>query len=163
MRDLPRIVAETEVGRAVPVKVLRKGSEAEVAITLGRLEIPSDPAMVAGSQEPAPEPVETAPAVGLDQLVGLGVAPLNEAARAEFGIDASVNGIIITQVTDGSDAYDKGLIPGLQITEVNQKPVSSVEEIEALVNEASAAKRPVVLFKVTDPAGASRFIAVKLG
>ncbi|MDB5527737.1 MAG: HtrA protease/chaperone protein [Devosia sp.] len=163
MRDLPRIVAETEVGRAVPVKVLRNGSEEDVDITLGRLEVPGDTAMVSGTDAPVPEVTDSAPAVGLDELLGLGVAPLNDAARAEFGIDAAVNGIIITQVTDGSDAYDKGLIPGLLITEVNQKPVSSVEEIETLVTEASTAKRPVVLFKVTDPAGSSRFIAVKLG
>jgi len=164
MRDLPRIVAETDVGRAVPVTVLRNGTEEKVDITLGRLEVPGDAAMVAGTEVPAaPEVADTAPAVGLDALLGLGVAPLNDAARAEFGIDAAVNGIIITQVTDGSDAYDKGLIPGLLITEVNQKPVSSVEEIETLVTEASTARRPVVLFKVTDPAGSSRFIAVKLG
>src|SRR5690606_2526462 len=38
MRDLPRVVAETEVGKAVPVKVLRGGAEIVVNVTLGRLE-----------------------------------------------------------------------------------------------------------------------------
>jgi serine protease Do len=162
MRDLPRIVAETEVGRAVPVQVLRNGTEQSVDITLGRLEVPGDTAMVAGTDTSETPAVETVPAVGLSQLLGLGVAPLNDAARAEFGIDEDISGIIITQVVDGSDAYDKGLIPGLMITEVNQKPVESVAEIEALVTEASTAKRPAVLFKVRDPAGSSRFIAVRL-
>jgi len=163
MRDLPRIVAETEVGRAVPVQVLRNGTEQSVSITLGRLEVPGDTAMVAATESAVPEAVETTPAIGLSQLLGLGVGPITDAARAEFGIDAAIDGIIITEVTDGSDAYDKGMIPGLMITEVNQKKVASVAEIEELVTEASAAKRPVVLFKVTDPAGSSRFIAVKLG
>ncbi|HTN61063.1 MAG TPA: Do family serine endopeptidase [Devosia sp.] len=163
MRDLPRIVAETEIGRAVPVRVLRNGVEISLDITLGRLETPRDTAMVSGPEEPVPTVTETVPSAGLAELVGLGVAPLSDASRAEFGIDAAVEGIIITQVADGSDAYDKGMIPGLMITEVNQKPVDSVAEIEKLVTEASAAKRPVVLFKVTDPAGSSRFIAVKLG
>jgi len=162
MRDLPRIVAETEVGRAVPVKVLRNGDERNVDITLGRLEAPGDMAMVGESEEPAPAVEETVPSAGLSELVGLGVAPLTDAGRQEFGIDAAVDGIIITQVADGSDAYDKGMIPGLMITEVNQKPVASVAEIEALVAEAGNAKRPAVLFKVTDPAGSSRFIAVRL-
>jgi serine protease Do len=151
MRDLPRIVAETEVGRAVPVQVLRNGAEQSVDITLGRLEVPSDTAMVTSSDAPAKPEVETTPAVGLSELLGLGVAPITDAARAEFGIDAAVNGIIVTEVTDGSDAYDKGMIPGLMITEVNQKKVASVAEIEGLVTEASAAKRAAVLFKVTDP------------
>ena len=39
MRDLPRVVAETPVGKAVPVKVLRNGEETTLDITLGRLEI----------------------------------------------------------------------------------------------------------------------------
>ncbi|HHY49941.1 MAG TPA: trypsin-like serine protease, partial [Alphaproteobacteria bacterium] len=39
MRDLPRVVAETEVGKAVPVKVLRGGEELTIDITLGRLEV----------------------------------------------------------------------------------------------------------------------------
>src|SRR5690606_35738221 len=38
MRDLPRVVAETAVGKAVPVKVLRGGAEIVVNVTLGRLE-----------------------------------------------------------------------------------------------------------------------------
>ena len=37
MRDLPRIVAETEVGRQVPVKVLRKGKEMAFTVEVGRL------------------------------------------------------------------------------------------------------------------------------
>ena len=162
MRDLPRIVAETEVGKAVPVTVLRDGVEESLDITLGRLEVPGDTAMVTGSDAAAALPEVSVPAAGLAELVGLGVAPLTDAAREEFGIDATVDGIIITQVADGSDAYDKGLIPGLLIVEVNQKPVASVDEIEALVAEADAADRAAVLFKVTDPAGSSRFIAVRL-
>ncbi|WP_375451908.1 Do family serine endopeptidase [uncultured Devosia sp.] len=162
MRDLPRIVAETEVGKAVPVTVLRNGAETSLDITLGRLEVPGDTAMVAGTEAPAVSEMDSVPAAGLAELLGLGVAPLNDAARAEFGIDPATQGIIITQVADGSDAYDKGLIPGLLITEVNQKAVTSVDEIETLVSEASVAKRAAVLFKVVDPAGASRFIAVRL-
>jgi serine protease Do len=39
MRDLPRVVALTAVGKAVPVKVLRQGKEVLLDITLGRLEV----------------------------------------------------------------------------------------------------------------------------
>src|SRR5690606_14706099 len=38
MRDLPRIVAESPVGKAVDVVVIRKGEEQTVKVTLGRLE-----------------------------------------------------------------------------------------------------------------------------
>src|SRR5690606_20795294 len=43
MRDLPRAVAESPVGKAVDVVVLRDGKEETVKVTLGRLEdSPSD-------------------------------------------------------------------------------------------------------------------------
>jgi serine protease Do len=65
MRDLPRVVAETAVGKAVPVKILRNGAEQTLDITLGRLELgeqlianngaaPATPA-----PEAAPTPEET--------------------------------------------------------------------------------------------------------
>ena len=57
----------------------------------------------------------------------------------------------------------KGLLTGLVISEVNQQKVTTVAEVTEKVSAAKEAGRPAVLFKVTDPAGASRFIAVKLG
>ena len=38
MRDLPRVVAESPVGKAVDVVIVRKGVEQTVKVTLGRLE-----------------------------------------------------------------------------------------------------------------------------
>lgn len=159
MRDLPRIVAEAQVGRAVPITVLRNGTETSLDITLGRLEAPVD---VAAVEAPAKaEPTADLPG-GMIGIVGFAIAPLDDAAREEFGIELNVTGALITEVTDGSDAYDKGFIPGLMIREVNQNPVTSVEDVERLVAEAHAAHRAAVLFKITDPAGSSRFIAVRL-
>ena len=44
-------------------------------------------------------------------------------------------------------------MPGLLITEVNQKLVGTVDEVTELVSAAKEAGRPAVLFKVTDPTG----------
>src|SRR5690606_25089846 len=83
MRDLPRVVAETEVGKTVPVTVLRNGAQHKLAITLGRLEVGEQ--MMAAAEAPdtqtpggdaVDEPV--APVPGLSDLVGFDVAPLDE-------------------------------------------------------------------------------------
>jgi serine protease Do len=103
------------------------------------------------------------PAPDFDDLVGFEIAPLDNANRDEFAIAEGVEGVVVTTVTDGSDAYEKGFLPGLVIIEVNQKKVQTVDEVSRLVSEAKEAGRPAVLFKITDPTGASRFIAVKLG
>ncbi len=70
---------------------------------------------------------------------------------------------MVTGVKVGSDADHKGFIAGLVVTEVNQKQIATVDQLNELVGEAREAGRPAVLFKVTDPTGASRFIAVRLG
>ncbi len=168
MRDLPRVVAETAVGKAVPVKILRNGAEMTLDITLGRLEVGE--AVIADNSKPvAPPPAEApsdeaidAPPMGLPDLVGFEAAPLDEAKRAEFGIAPEATGIVVTNVTGGSDADQKGFMPGLLITEVNQKLVGTVDEVTELVSAAKEAGRPAVLFKVTDPTGATRFIAVRI-
>ena len=166
MRDLPRVVAETPVGTAVPVRVLRGGEELVLDITLGRLELGEQ--MVAGVddgpfQRPAPEePAETVVPT-LSDIVGFEIAPLDAASRSEFAIPEGVRGVLIATVNDGSDAYEKGFMPGLVIVEVNQRAVDSVAEVTRMVEEARALGRPAVLFKVTDLTGGSRFIAVRLG
>jgi serine protease Do len=170
MRDLPRVVAETEVGKAVPVKILRNGAEQTLSITLGRLElgeqlIAKNNAPATPAPAPAPEPTATeeeAPPPGLPDLVGFDVALLDEDKRAEFGIAPEEDGIVVTSVKSGSDADQKGFIPGLLVTEVNQKEIGTVDELSELVAEAKEAGRPAVLFKVIDPTGTSRFIAVRL-
>ena len=166
MRDLPRVVAETAVGSSVPVTVLRDGAETVVDVTLGRLEIGEQ--MIAAAQKNAVPPEEEteevapSPAV-LGDLVGFDIAPLDEARRGEFAIHQDIEGVVVTAVRDGSDAYEKGFLPGLVIVEVNQKQVASVDDVTGLVFAAREAGRPAVLFKVTDPAGGSRFVAVRLG
>ncbi len=167
MRDLPRAVAETAVGKAVPVTVLRHGAEVTLRITLGRLEVGEQQIAAAqtggaGALRPAVEE-PAGPAPGLQDLVGFDVAPLDAQRRSEFAIDAGVKGVVVTAVNDGSDASQKGFLPGLVITEVNQKQIETVADVNDLVGAAKEAGRPAVLFKVTDPAGSSRFIAVRLG
>ena len=168
MRDLPRVVAETAVGKTVPVTVLRNGAEQTLSITLGRLEVGEQ--MIAAAEAPDTQPPggdavdePMAPAPGLSDLVGFDVAPLDEGRRTEFAIAADVEGVVVTSVTTGSDAYEKGFLPGLVIVEVNQHKVGSVADVNDLVGDAKEAGRPAVLFKVTDPTGASRFVAVRLG
>jgi serine protease Do len=166
MRDLPRFVAETAVGETVTVKVLREGQEMTLDITLGRLE--EGEKIIAAAQPPTvtlPDPTGEAPsgvAPGLKQMLGLDVGPIDQKAREAFAIGKDAEGLVITDVIAGSDAERQGLLSGLVISEVNQQKVTTVAELTEKVDAAKEAGRPAVLFKVTDPAGSSRFVAVKL-
>ena len=166
MRDLPRFVAETAVGEKVRVKVLRDGEEMTLDITLGRLE--EGEKIIAAARQPevaTPDPSAEPPAgvaPGLKEMLGLDVGPIDQQARDAFAIGRDVEGLVITEVVEGSDAARQGLLSGLVISEVNQQPVTTVAELTERVDAAKEAGRPAVLFKVTDPAGTSRFVAVKL-
>jgi serine protease Do len=166
MRDLPRFVAETAVGEKVKVIVLREGKEVTLDITLGRLE--EGEQIIAAAQQPdvpIPDPEADAPAgvaPGLKELLGLDVGPIDQQARDAFAIGTGTEGLVITEVVEGSDAERQGLLSGLVISEVNQQKVLTVAELTEKVDAAKEAGRPAVLFKVTDPAGTSRFVAIKL-
>lgn len=163
-RDLPRFVAETAVGEKVRVLVLREGEELTLDITLGRLELGEQ--IVAAAREaqnppPAPAADEDGPP-GLKDMLGLDVGPLDDETREAYDIGDEAEGVVITEVEEGSDAARQGLLTGLVISEVNQQPIASVADLHERVEAARGAGRPAVLFKVTDPAGTSRFVAVKL-
>ena len=167
MRDLPRVVAETEVNKAVKVAILRGGKEMTVTIKLGRLEVGEQQIAEAQQQEQPPQPPDApdapvGPAPGLPELVGFEAGPLSAAVREQFGIPDELKGVIITTVTPRSDAEAEGIIAGLVISEVNQQPIETVVDVTNLVSAAKEAGRPAVLFKVTDATMASRFIAVRL-
>ena len=163
LKDLLRFVAETAVGQKVAVKVLRGGKEMSVDVTLGRLEV-GDQIVAAQEQQAAPpndqdEPVGPAP--GLKDMLGVDVGPIDDAARKAFAISKDAAGVVITSVTPGSDAEKHGLLAGLVISEVNQQKIATVADVTSMVSSAKEAGRLAVLFKVTDPTGHSRFVAVK--
>ena len=165
MRDLPRFVAETAVGQLVKVKILREGQEITVDIALGRLEIgeqivAAQQPQIAPQQDDSDEPVGPPPS--LEDMLGVDIGPIDEAARKTYAIDGTVKGVLITDVAKGSDAERQGLLVGLVVSEVNQQKVLTVAEVNEKVGAAKEAGRPAVLFKVTDPTGSSRFVAIKL-
>ncbi|MGB3027362.1 Do family serine endopeptidase [Paradevosia shaoguanensis] len=167
MRDLPRIVAETDVGKAVEVKILRNGKDETVKISLGRLEVGEQQIAEAQQEQQPPPPPDApedniGPAPGLPELVGFEAGPLSPEVRKQYGIPDDVKGVIITSVTSKSDAEEKGMIPGLVVSEVNQQPIETVADVVEMVSAAKEAGRPAVLFKVTDATMTSRFIAVRV-
>jgi len=155
MRDLPRIVAETEVGKAVIVGVLRRGENIELDITLGRLE------QVDLFEEVEDLPPEEIPD-NTDTMLGLTVSVMDAELRAQFAIFDEVDGVVVTEVERGSDADDKGVRVGHTVVEVNQQKVFSVKDVETIVGTAAETGREVILLKLADPTGARRFVAIRL-
>ena len=154
MRDLPRIVAETEIGKRVQVRILRKGKELGVTAEVGRLED--------GEKLVAEQDGSSAPAVVT--VLGMTVATLTEELRVKFKTDAEIKGAVITEVAKEGPAADKKLEPGDVITEAGEKEVVGAADISARIEEAETAAKNSVLLLVSKGGKQSemRFIALKL-
>src|SRR6266478_4665770 len=98
MRDLPRAVADTPVGKDVPVIVIRKGKEETKTVTLGRLEDGEKLAAVdAKITPPADQPV-------VKKALGIELASMSDDLRKRYKIKDTVKGVIITGVDANSSA-----------------------------------------------------------
>ncbi len=141
MRSLPRIVADTEIGKQVPVVVWRDGEEVTLQAKVG--ELPDDQRVAAA---PADKPAPAQPT----ELSGLGLrlSPITPEARERFRLNADQKGVLITDVLDGTPAGDKGLKPGDVIIEVQQEEVKTPADVQDRVEKVRKANRRSVLMLV---------------
>ncbi len=158
MRDLPKVVAETEIGKQVPVKLLRKGQEMNIMAEVGRLE---DSEKLASADPTAPA-APAAPAVVT--VLGMSVSSMTDELRAKYAIDADLKGAVITEVAKEGPATDKRLEPGDVITEAGEKEVQGASDISTRIEEATKAGKSSILLLVAKGGkqGEMRFIALKL-
>lgn len=138
VRDLPRIVAATEVGKTVDVRVWRDGQEETLQVKVGERPAEQSRAMQdrGGEQQPA--------------RYGMTLAPLTPETKASLGIDddAIKGGAVVTGVASGSPADDRDIRTGDVIVEVNRKPVSGPDDVVREIESAGESGRKNVLLRI---------------
>lgn len=152
-RSLVRQVGATEVGKAVRVIVLRDGERKTLKVTLGRRETAND--------APVPVVQGATPEAETGTLLGLSISTLTPELRRELSLNKDASGLVVTDVDQASQAFEKGMRAGDRITEVGQQAVASVADFEARLAEAKEAGRKSILLLVrrgNDP----RFVALGL-
>ena len=155
-RRLPRIVADTGVGKEVDVNVWREGKNITLHVTLGELEKVNVASFSPGGKSDGKSGrTETVSELGLK------LAPFSKALAKQFELDEDSEGVVIVDVERESNAREKGLRPGTLVVEINQEKVSSPAEIAAKVEEAREAGRRTVLLLI-DQGGDIRFVAVRI-
>ena len=150
MRDLPRIVAETDIGATVVVEIFRGGRLSTVEVTLGELE----KAELVGLVGEQPE----GDAQTLDRL-GFTVDDLDGELAAELGLDDTLTGVVVTEVAADSAAMEKGVEPGDIIRRFGQRRVDSAADLAASVAETLDAGRSGVLLLI-ERDGRERFVQI---
>ncbi|MDX2202696.1 MAG: Do family serine endopeptidase [Hyphomicrobiaceae bacterium] len=169
MRGLPRMVAQTPIGKEVEVEYLRQGQKQTTRVSLGRLAEDED-AGRAGSKE-APKKGKrgdsgknknsTAPSTTVP-VIGLALAPVDDALRAKHGLGADVKGLVVTAVDPQSPAAEKGVKVGDVIVEAAQEAVGSVDDLNRSFDKVRKAGRKAVLLRIEDGKGETRFVAMPI-
>ena len=153
MRSLPRLVSRVPVGKTIDVEVMRKGERRTVKVVVGRLE--------EAEKEKSDKPAGADQPSGGATLLGMTLAPLDDATRQQYGIDAKVTkGVVVTDAPAASPAGRKGIKPGDVIVEAAQDPVSTVADVTKGIEKVRKAGRRAVLLRIEDPKGQMRFVAV---
>ena len=142
MRTLPRIVADSEVGKSVPVVLWRDGKEVTVQATLA--EKPDDiQVAAAATPDKAPEQKTT-------QISGLGLtlAPITQEMKDKFSLGTDQKGVVITDVSPNSSASERGLKAGDVIVEVQQGAVTTPADVQQKVDNVRKESRKSVLMLI---------------
>jgi serine protease Do len=155
-RKLPRIVAETDVGKTVDVVLWRDGRRKTVKVTLGELEKFDQANLSTSAPDAEEKPVEGA----IDEL-GLALSTITRTMAEKYNLDGELEGVLITDVEGDSGAAEKGLRTGDVIVEVNQEKVSTPDAVAARIKDAAKNGRRSVLLLINRE-GDLRFVALRI-
>ena len=159
MRDLPRIVADTPVGKQVDVVLIRKGKEETHQVKIGRLKDDEKVAEADAQKDNPPQPKST-----VQKTLGLALSSLTEDLRKQYKIKDVVKGVVVTGIDPGVDnsAPDKHLSPGDVIVEVQYQAVGSPADLQKRVDDLKSQGKKVAVLLVSTGDGETRFVALNL-
>ena len=146
-QQLKNEIRSKKIGQNVTLDVHRKGKNIKVKVKPDAW--PDDAVPVANKQLPAEEE-------GARNL-GLTVKSLTRELADQFGVD-KIEGVVVTEVEQGSPAGRIGLRPGDIITEVNYKPVSTLKEFRDALKSGDPQKGHIINFTSR---GTSKFEILK--
>ena len=149
-RELARTIGGLSPGTAVKLKVLHKGQDKVVDLSLGQLPNTLEAKADTDNSDKA------TPNRGTDvPRLGLTLAPANSVAGA------GKEGVVVTDVDPKSAAAERGFKEGDVILEVAGKSVTNVGDVRDAIASARSDSKNSVLMRVKS-GGSSRFVAIPL-
>jgi serine protease Do len=152
-RVLPTLVANTPVGRGVPIVIVRDGSRQTVTVTVGNLADSREAR--AAATAPAEKGVESR----ASEKLGLALQELTPELAKQLGVQ-NEKGVVVTEVKPESPAAQAGLIAGDVIREVNRLPVQGLQDVERGLARRQATGQ--VLLRV-EREGSQRYVVIAAG
>jgi len=148
-KKLSRMIADAKVGNVAKLTVWRHGSKKIINVTLGRMSGEKTIASTTQGEQPASD------------VLGLTLSEMTEQTRQQYELSDTLEGVVIVDVENNSQAAKTGLQAGDVIMMVNQNQVSRVEDVVREVEKATNAERKRVLLFINSK-GTQQFVTVKI-
>jgi len=150
MKELPKIVAQTAVGKNVEVKIWRNGKEISKKIKLGRLETSEDF-------------IEKKPKETTDteiESLKINVRSIEQKDIEARGLAKNTKGLVITKILN--DSPINYLETGNIIIEAQKKTIRTVGDLDIAVKAALKSSERTLLLVIYNNKNQRRYIGVKL-
>jgi serine protease Do len=159
MHDLPRVVADTPVGKTVDVVVIRKGKEETHTVTVGRLEDSEKIAAASAKKDATPAEKSV-----VQKTLGLELASITDDLRKKFKIRDNIKGVLVTGVDPSvaTAAPDKRLAPGDIVVEVQYQGVGNPADMQKRLDQLKSQGKKIAVLLVSNADGETRFVALSL-
>ncbi len=152
MNELPKIVAATDVGKKVKVKIWRNQREISRDIVLGRLETSSDfKTQGAITQKPKEHKID-----GLKITVRI----LDKKDIAERKLPKGTSGVVITNIQ--KDSPLNYLEVNNIIVEAQKKKINTVGDLKNIIDKTLRSSEKTLLIAIYNNKNQRRYIGVKL-
>jgi len=152
MKELPRIVAQTEVGKTVKVKIWRNEKEITKKIKLGRLETSED------FKVEKKEKIDS----NISEIKNLkiSVRVLSKKDIEDRNLPNNSSGLVITNIQQ--DSPINFLKVDNIIIEAQKKKIKSIKDFEKIVNDVLQSNEKTMLLAIYNNQNQRRYIGVKL-
>jgi len=161
--ELTREVAKAKAGDALRLDVLRAGKRRSVEVRSGVR--PTEKELAANDNTQGGQSRGGAENPGAQAqrpvVLGLALAPIDEAARRRLNLEAGLRGVLITSVDQSSDAALRGLRRDDVLVQANGEPVATAADFSAAVTAAKKAGRQSILVGV-HRGGRTSFLPLKI-
>ena len=152
MTELPKIVAQTEVGKTVEVKIWRNKKELTKKITLGRLET---------SEDFMSERKETDHNISEIESLKITVRILSTKDIEDRKLPKNTSGLVITGIKKNSPVINYLRVNDI-IIEAQKNKIKSIEDLERVVNKVLQSDEKTILFVIYNNQNQRRYIGIKL-
>ncbi len=152
MKELPTIVARTEVGKNVKVRIWRNKKEIIKTIKLGRLETSEDFKVA----EKKTSPKETS----IDKLK-IKVRLVNKEDIKSRNLPNQTSGLVITKIENDSPLKDSIELNSI-ILEAQKKKIRSIDDLSEVVKKVLKSDQRTILLVIYNSQNQRRYIGIKL-